>query len=512
MLITTSLAIFMLTIAALIIFFRYSYIKTKSETIWLIVALFGWNITCFAVNMYFAKFGSGFYMINRFVFISDFILSLFRNITINLYGIFRIANIGRFMFIIGIFLFMGQLSEKKGGREQIVFGLYLLFTFLIYDPDIYLAMFKAFLKMDIQAVKLQYAFTLFDNILQLTLILCCCLYSYQLIVYARVHRSTRVMRSINIFLVSIVLILIEFITILNFNPFKAMNTLNTTISVNSFLAFVLDKGQKHYISLYLAVIFLLVFSYSMLLYSSFILLSANTYEKLGYMMINKRIAKQPSINFTPFLHSLKNKTVLLNQYSKMIDKENIDELTERMTFLSADMLSMIDRLYRQSKELQLQLFRCDINEILVTAVHLSNKEGVPIVYKPCHDVFVMADRKYLVEALINVLNNSTDACAGKPDALVMVTLSEQKKWIQISIRDNGYGIQKEFLTKIFDPFFSTKNKPNHWGMGLTYAHRILIQHGGKIMVKSEFFRGAEFILYLLNEKKYTVIGPEQSVL
>ena len=74
-------------------------------------------------------------------------------------------------------------------------------------------------------------------------------------------------------------------------------------------------------------------------------------------------------------------------------------------------------------------------------------------------------------------------------------------FVQIKIRDNGIGIPPQFLERIFDPYFSTKQKGS--GLGLASTHSIIAKHNGTIHVKSEQNRGTEFTILLPARKKQT---------
>jgi signal transduction histidine kinase len=65
----------------------------------------------------------------------------------------------------------------------------------------------------------------------------------------------------------------------------------------------------------------------------------------------------------------------------------------------------------------------------------------------------------------------------------------------IRVRDNGCGIPEENITKLYDPFFTTKEVGRGTGQGLSIAHSILVdKHGGDIGVSSQVGHGSEFIL------------------
>lgn len=68
------------------------------------------------------------------------------------------------------------------------------------------------------------------------------------------------------------------------------------------------------------------------------------------------------------------------------------------------------------------------------------------------------------------------------------------KYIKISVRDEGIGIDKQFLENIFDPYFTTKQKGN--GLGLAICYSIIKKHFGHILVNSDVGAGSTFIIYL----------------
>jgi len=68
------------------------------------------------------------------------------------------------------------------------------------------------------------------------------------------------------------------------------------------------------------------------------------------------------------------------------------------------------------------------------------------------------------------------------------------RYVRLSVRDQGVGIAAEYLQRIFDPYFTTKQKGS--GLGLAVAHSIVEKHNGRLAVDSRLGRGSEFCLYL----------------
>ena len=77
--------------------------------------------------------------------------------------------------------------------------------------------------------------------------------------------------------------------------------------------------------------------------------------------------------------------------------------------------------------------------------------------------------------------------------LTLETKAENGKCIVI-ISDNGFGMDAETLSKLFEPYFTSKEKGN--GLGLTNTQNIILNHRGTIKVESEVGKGTSFIITL----------------
>ena len=96
-------------------------------------------------------------------------------------------------------------------------------------------------------------------------------------------------------------------------------------------------------------------------------------------------------------------------------------------------------------------------------------------------------------ALVNFLENAVDACEMRPSDAPQVTFSARNKGdaIEIMVRDNGMGMDRETREKIFTLFFSSKGKKGT-GIGLFISNQTIEHHGGAIEVESEFDKGSAF--------------------
>jgi len=103
----------------------------------------------------------------------------------------------------------------------------------------------------------------------------------------------------------------------------------------------------------------------------------------------------------------------------------------------------------------------------------------------------------LQQAFLNMVINACEAMAGKKGELTISArvADENPSNVEIVLADNGRGIPKENLRRIFDIFFTTKG-PQGTGMGLSMAYRIIKDHNGDIHVNSKVGEGTQFTVFL----------------
>ena len=109
------------------------------------------------------------------------------------------------------------------------------------------------------------------------------------------------------------------------------------------------------------------------------------------------------------------------------------------------------------------------------------------------------DERRIKQVLLNLVMNSAQAIA--TDGEIVVTSGLQNGQLQVAIEDNGPGIEKEILDKIFDPFFSTKEPGQGTGLGLSVSYGIIREHDGEIKVHSIRGKGSTFTIHLPLNKK-----------
>jgi two-component system NtrC family sensor kinase len=115
---------------------------------------------------------------------------------------------------------------------------------------------------------------------------------------------------------------------------------------------------------------------------------------------------------------------------------------------------------------------------------------------------VWASSTELQQVLLNLLNNSVDAMDSS-GGRIQITTKLNNQNIVIQIADNGSGIARANLSRIFDPFYTTKPVGKGTGLGLSICYGIIKKMGGDIEVQSEKGEGTTFSIYLPIDKNQT---------
>jgi two-component system nitrogen regulation sensor histidine kinase NtrY len=156
--------------------------------------------------------------------------------------------------------------------------------------------------------------------------------------------------------------------------------------------------------------------------------------------------------------------------------------------------------YRDFTKLQKpNLKMVSVHDMLQRVCNLMQKtydeKGVSLVHKWHSSKDITVDDMLMEQVLINLLKNALEAVEGANEPVVTL-----KSWedfyanLHISVTDNGAGINKDELNKIFIPFYSTK--PDGSGIGLSLSRQIMRLHGGSITAQSEPGKGTTFMLTL----------------
>jgi signal transduction histidine kinase len=131
----------------------------------------------------------------------------------------------------------------------------------------------------------------------------------------------------------------------------------------------------------------------------------------------------------------------------------------------------------------------DINQVIISTKNLlKNQELDAIIHlnlQKTSDIMGMSWK--LEEVFINLLMNSIDACTAE-DSIEVETFQKDSHVI-VTITDTGYGIAKDEIFKVFDPFYTTKEIGKGTGLGLSICYNIIHSHDAEISIANNKERG-----------------------
>lgn len=130
------------------------------------------------------------------------------------------------------------------------------------------------------------------------------------------------------------------------------------------------------------------------------------------------------------------------------------------------------------------------SEALMKGCEISIKEVAP-------QMSIAVDVKQIKQVLLNMIKNAMEAIeevGSEHSGQIEVKAELEEKYVNISIRDNGKGMDKVMLAKLFSPFFTTKEKGT--GLGLSVSYRIIKNHRGTIFADSIKGAGTIFVISL----------------
>lgn len=207
-------------------------------------------------------------------------------------------------------------------------------------------------------------------------------------------------------------------------------------------------------------------------------------------------------------HELKNPLSGIRGAAQLLadETENIETIkcAEIITKEADRLKSLLDSLKQLEPFAEELLEPLDIHDILMEIIYLESLSDTNknIQYKQNYDItlpLIQGDRNSLKQVFLNLIKNASQAIEVKGKIEVSTRwITEHKlkgqKAISVEIEDNGNGIARESLEKIFSPFYTTRKEGS--GLGLFLAYQIIAKHGGAVLVESEPGKGTVFKVYL----------------
>ena len=203
-------------------------------------------------------------------------------------------------------------------------------------------------------------------------------------------------------------------------------------------------------------------------------------------------------------HEVRNPLTNINlSVDQLRSEKDIDE-SERHTFYdmilrnSQRINSLITELLNSTRIVELKPQAFSINKLMDEALSLAEDRiilnGITVQKKYDTDICdIIVDQEKIKIAFLNIIVNGIEAMEPHKGVLKIRTFAQENK-CYIEISDNGSGMDEEALSKLFEPYYSRKQKGT--GLGLTNTENIILSHKGSISVESVLGQGTTFTISL----------------
>jgi len=248
---------------------------------------------------------------------------------------------------------------------------------------------------------------------------------------------------------------------------------------------------------------------SILLLVVLILLGSSIYYLYRQKFLNE-IQKDFVNNFT---HEFKTPVSVINLAAEVLINPATAERPDKLAryaaivqyqgkYLQDQIERLLRHAYSESNLLHLQRRRLNVHEVIEEAINNLHTlvASSDVVIERCFkasDPFIRADKGYLLIVITNLVEN---ALKYSQHPKVCISTWSNGKDIVLCVKDNGKGIEKKYLNRIFRKFYRVPNgeevSARGFGLGLAFVKKIVQAHHGKISVKSKLGAGSEFSIFL----------------
>ncbi len=200
-------------------------------------------------------------------------------------------------------------------------------------------------------------------------------------------------------------------------------------------------------------------------------------------------------------HEIRNPLTNINLATEHLKSEvppgdETDMLFGMVTRNSNRINDLISDLLNSTKASHLNFKKAFINDLLDSSLAFAQDrielKKIKVVKEYAKNVApIMADTEKMNIAFLNIIVNAIEAMETNNGLLTLKTENKNNRCV-VTITDNGKGMDRESLQKIFEPYFTTKEKGN--GLGLTNTQNIIFGHNAGIMAESEEGVGTSFII------------------
>ena len=191
------------------------------------------------------------------------------------------------------------------------------------------------------------------------------------------------------------------------------------------------------------------------------------------------------------------------RYLPTMDEEDgqvLDRSTHTIVQQVEAMRDMVNAFSEYARAPAVSVARVDLSQLVREVAWLYRaQEGQPTVQLKLEDgLEVEADAVRVRQLLHNLIRNAQEALEGQPEAIVEIgarsVADGERQFAEITVTDNGPGIDAEVLARLFEPYVTSKKKGT--GLGLAIVKKLVEEHGGTVAAENLPDRGARLVVRL----------------
>lgn len=229
----------------------------------------------------------------------------------------------------------------------------------------------------------------------------------------------------------------------------------------------------------------------------FILWYYKPLERYGFGRKRRFVRQSRMVDENVFmlLHIYKNKFVCIEKLARQgawangeQDSEETAHMLESIQKESAESVDHISRTLRMLNMIAIDYSIFLVESSMEDAISQIKREDIRIIcnYGKSRTA-ILGNKAHMTESFVNIFRNSIEAIeqTNRTDGEIRVELYKEPDMVLVTVTDNGCGIPKKQIKKVFRPFYSTKDQKLGNGLGLEFVKRVCRIHGGDVKMQSQ---------------------------
>lgn len=204
-----------------------------------------------------------------------------------------------------------------------------------------------------------------------------------------------------------------------------------------------------------------------------------SYNKLLNELEKEKTLKNSLFKIT---HEVKNPIAVCKGYLSMMNYNDINKVKKYNDIIKSELDRTLDIMdnFSQYTKININKDIMDLNMLIEESINtiklLLNNKNINLIYNNKQDIYINGDYSRLKQVIVNMIKNSAESI--DKDGKIGIYLKDHNNNIDIFIKDNGHGMNKEELKKIYDLFYTSKEKG--CGIGVCLSKEIIKLHNGKM--------------------------------